>query len=64
MLSGVDSLSIVIAVDNIPYQFGDFLARSWNGKDDIANPLPEGLYIWIIISNNEVVCNGTVVLAK
>ncbi|MCD6594852.1 gliding motility-associated C-terminal domain-containing protein [bacterium] len=50
-------------IENIS-DISDFLARSWNGKDDSANPLPEGLYIWIIISNNEVVCNGTVVLAK
>ncbi len=42
----------------------DFLSRSWNGRDNNGNPLPEGLYIWLIISNNEVVCNGTVVLAK
>lgn len=36
----------------------------WDGTDFAGNPLPMGLYIYVIKTENEVVCNGTVTLAK
>ena len=43
---------------------GDFLSRSWSGVDDSGRKLPEGLYIWLIIRDGEVICNGTVTLVR
>ncbi|RKZ30245.1 hypothetical protein DRQ33_08035 [bacterium] len=47
-------------VENIR-QFDD---RNWDGKDNDGKPLATGLYIWMIIRNGEVVCNGTIVIAR
>ena len=44
--------------------FGDYLSRAWNGCDLSGKPLPEGLYIYVVQVNDEVVCNGTVVIAR
>ncbi len=38
--------------------------RSWDGRGTDGKLLPEGLYIYLIIKEGEVVCNGTVVLAR
>jgi len=42
----------------------DYGPRSWDGRDSDGKLLPEGLYIYLIIKDGEVVCNGTVVLAR
>ena len=38
--------------------------RQWNGTDGNGKKLPDGIYMYIIIVDGEVVCNGTVVLAR
>ena len=40
------------------------LPRSWNGCDKKGNPLPQGVYIYVIKVGGEIVCNGTVLLAR
>ncbi len=39
------------------------LAR-WNGKDKSGKNLPQGLYLYTIEVNGEIVCNGTVTIAR
>ena len=36
----------------------------WYGKNDDGQFLPEGLYLYVIEVENEVVCDGTVVIAR
>ena len=36
----------------------------WNGTNDDGKPLPQGLYLWIIESNGEIMCEGTTVIAR
>ncbi|MEO0133096.1 MAG: gliding motility-associated C-terminal domain-containing protein, partial [candidate division WOR-3 bacterium] len=44
--------------------FRDVLGRTWYGLDKNKNRLQEGVYLYIIKVGGEVVCNGTVVIAK
>jgi len=36
----------------------------WDGTDEDGNPLPPGLYVYIITVRGELVCEGTVTLAR
>jgi len=45
-------------------EYAEFDIRSWNGKDNNGDLLPPGLYLYVIIKGGEVVCNGTVLLAR
>ncbi len=36
----------------------------WRGLDKNNNPLPQGIYIYVIESNGEIVCEGTVIIAR
>ena len=36
----------------------------WDGTDDGGNPVPEGVYIYTIEVAGEVVCEGTVTVAR
>ncbi|MCK5833126.1 hypothetical protein KAH81_05585 [bacterium] len=44
--------------------YEDYAGRTWNGLDSKGVPAPEGLYLYIIIVEGEIVCNGTVVLLR
>jgi flagellar hook assembly protein FlgD len=36
----------------------------WDGTDKHGNLLPEGLYIYLIIVDDNIVCEGTVTIAR
>jgi gliding motility-associated-like protein len=36
----------------------------WDGKDNNSKPLPQGIYLYVIKTSDEVVCNGTIVIAR
>jgi len=40
------------------------VAARWDGTDEDGNPLPPGLYVYIITVRGELVCEGTVTLAR
>ena len=44
--------------------FDDVASRRWDGTDTQGSPLAPGLYMYVIIVDGEVVCSGTVVLAR
>ncbi len=46
------------------YSYEDYSKISWNGFDNDDNPLPIGLYVYLIIRNGEIVCKGSVVIAR
>ncbi|HDG68199.1 MAG TPA: hypothetical protein ENG11_03530, partial [candidate division Zixibacteria bacterium] len=38
--------------------------RRWDGTDKGGNPLPPGIYLYLILHNGEVLCNGTIVISR
>ena len=44
--------------------YEDIAGRTWNGTDTQGNPVKEGLYLYVILVDGEIVCNGTVVLLR
>jgi len=42
----------------------ELIPRCWNGKDMRGVIMPEGLYIYIIVRDGKIICNGTVVLVR
>jgi hypothetical protein len=44
--------------------YADYIARAWDGKDKNGVLMPQGLYLYVVISDNRVVCNGTVTLVR
>ena len=36
----------------------------WNGEDDGGNPMPKGVYIYVVKQGSEIICDGTVYIAR
>ena len=39
-------------------------SAQWDGKDNNRNPLPQGVYLYVIENGGEIVCEGTVCIAR
>lgn len=39
-------------------------AAQWDGRDENNRSLPQGLYLYVIEVDDEIVCDGTVVIAR
>ncbi len=64
---------IVFDMDNVevwrsdaPVQlrFDEAVGRLWNGADTNGQPVEPGLYLYLIIVQDEIICNGTMVLLR
>ena len=44
--------------------YDEFSGRVWKGLDSNGRPAPAGLYLYVVIVDGEVVCNGTVVVLR
>jgi hypothetical protein len=51
-------------IDMVDRDLTEIIPRNWDGRDKNGLLMTEGLYIYIIIQNEEIICNGTVVLAR
>ena len=49
---------------NVPAGLSAKQHARWNGTDDGGNPVPEGVYIYTIEVASEIVCEGTVTVAR
>jgi len=49
---------------NVPAGANAKTAAQWYGTDNCGNPLPQGVYVYVIESGGEIVCEGTVTLAR
>lgn len=37
---------------------------NWDGDDDADNPMPRGIYMYLVIRDNDVICKGTIYLVR
>ncbi len=44
--------------------YSDYEARLWDGTDGHGAPADPGLYVYMIMRNGEVLCNGTILLVR
>jgi gliding motility-associated-like protein len=49
---------------NVPVCDNAAKYSTWDGLDDNGCSLPPGIYIYLIDSNGQIVCNGTVTIAR
>jgi hypothetical protein len=49
---------------NIPTGANAKAAAKWDGKDNNGNAVTQGLFIYTIESGGEVVCEGTITIAR
>ena len=59
-----DNRSILVRKIYVPAGAEAKSAARWDGRDENRRSLPQGLYLYVIESDGEVLCNGTITLAR
>ncbi len=59
-----DNRSILVRKIYVPAGAEAKSAARWDGRDENRRSLPQGLYLYVIESDGEVVCDGTITLAR
>jgi len=64
---GIDDGNITITIFDMKNRLVRTLENGisiWNGKDEAGNAMPKGPYLYIIKNGSEVICHGTIHLAR
>ncbi|RKZ29499.1 hypothetical protein DRQ33_08750, partial [bacterium] len=59
-----DVHSVLVRQINVPTGADAKRSARWDGLDNNGKPLPQGLYIYVIEVDGEIVCKGTVTIAR
>ncbi len=59
-----DLHGVLLRSIDVPAGFGWKGFAAWDGRDSTGNDVPEGLYLYIVEVGGEIVCEGTVALAR
>ena len=63
-ISIYDVHNVLMRRINVPIGEGAKEIARWDGRDNSGKNLPQGLYLYTIEVNGEIVCNGTVTIAR
>ena len=56
--------SVLVKDIQVPLGWAAKSAARWYGKDNSGKPVPQGVYLYEIEQNGEVICTGTVTVAR
>ncbi len=59
-----DVHSVLVRQISVPAGADAKRSARWDGLDNNGKPLPQGLYIYVIEVDGEIVCKGTVTIAR
>ncbi|MCD6531487.1 gliding motility-associated C-terminal domain-containing protein [bacterium] len=59
-----DIHSVLVKDIQVPLGWAAKSAARWYGKDNSGKPVPQGVYLYEIEQNGEVICTGTVTVAR
>ena len=57
--------NILVREINIPVSYSASKEKArWDGKDNYGKPMRQGLYLYVVESEGQIICSGSVVLAR